>query len=109
MRPEAYIGITGFVARKEVDEVFAALTKDTNRLVMVGVLVSDKTLAGEKNKWPQRYPKPDVLSTIFRSYRNALNLIHFNTKEPNRLLYSMSMAQDLAGFDCHGFQLNIAW
>ena len=46
---------------------------------------------------------------IFRGYRNLLNLIHFNTKEPEKLFDDMCLAQDLAGPNCHGFQLNIAW
>ena len=109
MRPKPYIGITGFMTGDEVDKVLDALSEDTDRLVMIGGLVSSKTLRHEPNKWPQRYPSPDKLCKIFRGYRNLLNLIHFNTKEPEKLFDDMCLAQDLAGPNCHGFQLNIAW
>ncbi len=109
MRPQPYIGVTGFMLRQEVDWVLKTLPEDFGRLVMIGVLVSGKTLHGQPNKWPNRYPKGEVLKTLFPDNRHALNLIHFNTKEPERLLYDMCLAQDLCGSNCHGFQLNIAW
>jgi hypothetical protein len=109
MRPQPYIGITGFMTTGEINEVLDVLPRGTNRQVMVGVLVSSKTLRGIPNKWPQRYPKPDELSQIFTERREALNLLHFNTKEPEHLLEDMLLAQSMAGPNCHGFQLNIAW
>lgn len=109
MRPRPCIGITGFTARKQIDWLFDSLPKNFSRPVMVGVLVSGKTLHGQPNKWPERYPKAEVLKTLFPSNENALNLIHFNTKEPQNLFEDMCLAQDLAGPNCHGFQLNIAW
>ncbi len=109
MRPQPYIGITGFMSRKEVNWVLMPFIEKIDRPIMVGVLVSSRTLRGEANKWPNRYPKPEVLRELFPAYGNLLNLIHFNTKEPDSLLYDMCLAQDLAGPNCHGFQLNIAW
>ncbi|TSC69336.1 MAG: Uncharacterized protein G01um101456_241 [Parcubacteria group bacterium Gr01-1014_56] len=108
-RSEPYIGITGFTTAGEINGVLDVLPRYTYRQVMVGVLVSSKTLRGIPNKWPQRYPKPEKLSQIFTAHRKALNLIHFNTKEPERLLDDMLLAQSMAGPNCHGFQLNIAW
>lgn len=110
MRPQPYIGITGFTHRDQINAVVHdALPVDTDRLVMAGVLVSNRTLRGETNKWPNRYPKPEGLKDIFPRYNCLLNLIHFNTKEPDKLLDDMCKAQDLAGPNCDGFQLNIAW
>lgn len=109
MRPQSYIGITGFMSREEVDGVLSVLPDDTDRLVMIGVLASGKTLRGEPNKWPRRYPKVDEVWSIFPRNRNTLNLIHFNTKEPALLLEDMLYTHRLAGPHCHGFQLNLAW
>jgi len=112
MRPKPYIGITGFMTQGEVEGVLDVLPIGTDQLVMIGVLASNKTLRGEENKWPKRYPKPETLETIFPSSSdlNSLNLIHFNTNEsPVGLFREMCGAQVLAGPHCHGFQLNVVW
>ena len=109
MRPRSYIGITGFMQAKEVDAMLSVLPRDSDRLVMLGVLASGKTLRFQPNNWPQRYPRRENLGTIFAPCENVLNLIHYNTKEPEHLLEDMILAQSLAGKNCHGFQLNIAW
>ena len=107
MRP--YIGVTGFTAQNQVNEALAAVLPQGTRKVMVGVLASGKTIWGVPNKWPARYPTPDALGGIFTSHGNALNLIHYNTKEPDTLLPQLARTRLLAGPYCHGFQLNIAW
>jgi hypothetical protein len=50
-----------------------------------------------------------VLRTIFVRHPKALNLVHFNTGKPSKLLDDMFYTLHLAGPDCHGLQLNIAW
>lgn len=110
MRPQPYIGITGFTHRDQINAiVHDALPLDTDRLVMAGVLVSNRTLRGETSKWPNRYPKVEKLKDIFPRYTCLLSLIHFNTNEPEKLLDDMCKAQDFTGPNCDGFQLNIAW
>lgn len=112
MRPRPYIGVTGFMSRREVlavEDAHCELPLISDVLLMVGVLVSSKTLRGELNKFPARYPKPEQLGSIFTGRVDNLNLLHFNTKEQDRLLDDMCRAQDLAGPKCDGFQLNIAW
>jgi hypothetical protein len=95
------------MSRQEIDFVLAARAPDT--LVMVGVLASGKTIRGESNKWPRRYPLACHLNGIFGEHDNVLNLIHFNTRQLDVLLQDMTYTHALAGPHCHGFQLNIAW
>jgi hypothetical protein len=106
-----YIGITGFMSSKEITKVLSVLPQNSNRLVMVGVLASNKTIRGETNKFPMRYPKPDALRKIFvkSSKHRRLNLVHFNTSDPDNLFDDLCLVQELAGPHCHGVQLNIAW
>lgn len=113
-----YIGITGFMSRGEVEEVLksaligvgnSADQNISNRLIMIGVLASLKTLKGIPNKWPNRYPKPNQLSEIFVNSSLALNLIHYSTKEPDWLLGQLLFLEGLAGPNLDGFQLNITW
>ena len=104
-----YIGVTGFMNKDEVLAVLNMLPQDLKRKVMIGVLASSKTIQGFSNKWPSRYPKPENLGDIFQPHPEALNLIHFNTDDPEFLFEQTEKARALAGKHCHGFQLNIAW
>jgi len=83
--------------------------EDSGRLVMVGVLASQKTFQGQRNKWPNRYPKVGDIKKIFTDHPQALNLIHYNTKEPKTLCEQLLEIAKLCGPNLHGFQLNVAW
>jgi hypothetical protein len=104
-----YVGVTGFMSRVEVNEALAMIPEGSKRRLMVGVLMSSKTLAGETNKWPGRYPKKDAVADIFVDDPRALNLIHYNTDNPNNLCTELRRIVELAGSHLDGFQLNIAW
>lgn len=104
-----YIGVTGFMSRAEVDAVLEAVPVDANRLLMVGVLVSSKTMFGIPNNKPNRYPAADKIAGIFSDHPLALNLVHFNTKDLNELFDQMMAVTELGGENFHGFQLNIKW
>ncbi|MBI2410028.1 hypothetical protein HYV30_03240 [Candidatus Kaiserbacteria bacterium] len=77
--------------------------------LMLGYLVSSKTLNGIPNKWPGRYPRINRLRPALRRHPALLNLIHFNTDNRMRLAADLIRLHELAGPDLHGFQLNIAW
>lgn len=102
----SYVGITGFVSRAEVDACFDALPDGLT--LMCGVLVSAKTLRGERNKWWRRYPRVEDVAAIFSPDPRCLNLIHYcddvapDTETVERLL-------SLGGEHLHGFQFNGAW
>ena len=104
-----YIGITGFMASGEVAEVLGSMPKDCERLLMVGVLASQKTLRGEQNKWPNRYPAMDQIAGIFQPHPLALNLLHYHTRDKETLYEDLMRLTDIAGEHLHGFQLNIMW
>ena len=110
MKKKPYIGVTGFMFP---DQVIAALEstdfKKADRLLMVGVLASSKTIQGLTNKWPHRYPEFERIKDIFQDHESCLNLIHYNTKEPETLTEQLLKVTDAAGPNLHGFQLNIAW
>lgn len=106
---KSYIGITGFMDRREVHEIQDAIPPGSDRLLMVGVLVSSKTLRGEGNKHPMRYPLVERVREIFTNHPQVLNLVHFNTKEPDLLEEHLRRVAMLSGPFFHGFQLNMAW
>lgn len=106
---QPYVGITGFMSQNEIQSVLDSMPKDSNRLLMVGVLASQKTLRGEKNKWPNRYPRVGNIGDIFFRDSRTLNLIHYNTKEPESLAEQLDEMTRLGGQNLEGFQLNLAW
>jgi hypothetical protein len=109
MYPPSYIGMTGFSTREQVEAVLAHRSKSAKHYLMIGVLVSHKSLHGQPLDQPKRYPPREVLGDIFTDGKQLLNLLHFNTNAPEQLLDDMLLAQDLAGIFCHGFQLNMMW
>lgn len=104
-----YTGITGVMAKEDVRAVLDARSPWSKRKIMIGVLASSKTINGELNGQPDRYPTPEQMGSIFEDHSKALNLVHFSTKDPGVLFEDMVKAFTLAGPYCHGLQLNIAW
>lgn len=104
-----YIGITGFMTEKEGDMVLSVIPPDSKQKLMRGVLVSQKTMRGEPNKRPNRYPKSEDIAGIFTDHPLALNLVHYNTNEHETLYGQMMDVTKIAGQNLHGFQLNLAW
>lgn len=104
-----YIGVTGFMSRTEVNEALAMIPQRTKHRLMVGVLMSSKTLAGEQNKWPGRYPKKEAIADIFVDDPRVLNLIHYSTDSPETLFSQLVEVTKLVGPHLDGFQLNMAW
>lgn len=107
MRPQPYIGVTGFMARDEVLSILSGVP--AGRLLMVGVLASSKTLRGEQNSWPNRFPLTSEIQQIFVPDPRALNLIHFSTDDQVTLETQLEQAIYLGGPAFNGFQLNMVW
>lgn len=109
MKP--YIGVTGFMTRNEVQEVLSLLPKGFKECfyLMVGVLVSNKTLNGGTNSYPFKYPMIEDVTRIFLNRSDVLNLIHYSTDYPDKLLVDMLRLMELGGDNCHGIQLNVTW
>jgi len=106
---KSYVGITGFMNQWEIESILNLFTEAASRKLMVGILVSWKTLNGQKNKYPRRYPKIKKVAQLFPDSPRSVNLIHYNTKEPESLLSQLFLLTDIGGKNLHGFQLNMTW
>lgn len=107
-RPTPYIGVTGFMNADEVQTALSAM-EGSKRKLMVGVLASAKTMRGEPNKWPNRFPFVERIANIFCEDPNALNLIHFATDDRNTIDAQLVRMIELGGKHLDGFQLNMVW
>ncbi|MCX6714957.1 MAG: hypothetical protein NTX72_04020 [Candidatus Uhrbacteria bacterium] len=103
-----YIGVTGFMNQEEVRAALAALS-GTKHELMVGVLASAKTLRGETNSWPNRFPNVQEIAGIFSEDPRTLNLIHFATDDRNTIDVQLADMIELGGANLDGFQLNMVW
>jgi hypothetical protein len=108
---QPYVGITGFMCRKEVEHCLRFIPADTDRIFMAGVLASQKTINGETNSKPRRYPRRENFASIFSDDPRVLNLIHFGTDNPaHPALYDDLMrCAEYAGESLGGFQINAVW
>jgi hypothetical protein len=111
-----YISISGITLLSEIEKlnsVAGELQKKYNaeHSYVNGILVSSKTLRGDTNKWPQRYPKVNTIASMLSTppQPNAYNLVHFNTDEPWDLFRSLVYIKGVCGPHLHGLQLNITW
>lgn len=110
MKKKPYVGVTGFMFPDQVIKSLENIDfKKADRLLMVGVLASSKTIQGLTNKWPHRYPLFERIKDIFQKNEDCLNLVHYNTKQPDDLLAQLVQITDEVGPVLNGFQLNIAW
>lgn len=104
-----YIGVTGFTRQSEVKFALESVPHNNAHRLMVGVLMSSKTLRGEQNKWPNRYPRKEDVAGIFVDDPRALNLVHYSTDDRTTLANQLQEIEGLAGEAFDGFQLNVPW
>lgn len=112
MTPLPYVGVSGLMSRAAVDACLAAFEQafpHGDHLLMVGVLASQKTVAGVANKHPRRYPRvPDVADIFADHPRLTLNLVHYASDTQPTLPELRDLAS-VAGHLCEGFQFNVTW
>jgi hypothetical protein len=105
-----YVGVTGFTDKSQVEQALAVPHGTYQGKVMVGVLVSYKTLHGlPKSFHPNRYPSIGKVGEIFTDHPRALNLIHYGTHVKDELFGQLMALTQAGGPNLHGFQLNIPW
>lgn len=104
-----YIGITGFMARDEVESILEVVPSGRRHKLMVGVLASSKTISGLGNKWPGRYPPMPVISRIFIDDPRTVNLIHYATDDMKTLPDQTAQLVRCVGPHHQGYQLNMKW
>ncbi len=120
MGRKPYVGVTGFTACEQVEEVLKVFPKLTGKtmgdweqlpvMLMAGVLVSSKTMRGGINRWPERYPEIGKVEEIIPHDPRVLGLIHFNT-DAEDIASELKDLFDILGYpkNIDGVQLNVPW
>lgn len=105
---KAYIGITGFMDRDEVGIVLEMMPQYSKKLLMVGVLVNDRTIQCLDTRGG-RHPSIKNIKNILVYHPLVLNMIHFYTKDADTLCDQLIKLTELGGPNLHGFQFNMIW
>lgn len=102
-----YIGVAGFMTPEEVTDALRWVRRGSDRRLMVGVLMDPRTLAGQANERPARYPKREAVSGIFPNDPRTLNLVHYRTgsDHPDPLSVQLEEITELAGPNLDGIQI----
>ncbi len=84
-------------------------TYPSDRLIMIGIAESMKSLVGIPTRHNRRFAKLDDIEDIFTDHPLALNIIHYATNNLSTLAYQLMQVASYAGPNLHGFQLNTDW
>lgn len=108
-----YIGITDFENAAQVTAMAKVLTAnsgvDKERQLMVGIMMSRKTLLDLPTKWTDVWPNKDELSSIFVSHHRVLNTLHYADFDGVDVLMNLVRAMTYGGFDLDAVQLDMIW
>src|SRR5690606_15726794 len=102
-RRTPYIGITGFTSPEQTRAALQIM-RGSPRKLMIGVLASKKSIAGLPVRQQKRYPHFNDIEPIFRFERQALNLLHYHTDEPDKLREDLDYLMAKMKFRLEGFQ-----
>ena len=119
-RTGPYVGVTGITNIAEMIACGRAFWETVSKLgecaaerikFMGGVLVSSKTLGGQINKYPNRYPVvskiPEIFATGYEPH--LLQTIHYNTDDAATIDEQIDEIVRISGQHLHALQLNMKW
>lgn len=108
-----YIGITDFMTRNQTLEMLscfrAAPRCNTSHKLMVGVMMSHKTLNGLDTKWTKAFPANEQISDIFVRSPLAFNTLHYADYTNTDVFNSLTRAISCGGININALQLDMIW
>jgi hypothetical protein len=109
-----YIGITDFMTGEQARTMLRSFGEYRSgmgpRKLMVGVMMSYKTLNGLPTKWADAFPKNVEVPTIFIDHPLAFNTLHYaDYDEATSTSDILSMMQICLGGNLHAVQLDMPW
>ena len=80
-----------------------------DRYLMIGVMMSYKTLHDLPTRWAPIFPKKEFLKYIFTPYERCLNTIHYADYEEREMIESLDRVMAYGGENLHAIQLDMVW
>jgi len=107
-----YIGITDFETGEQARQMldfFGRLSPPANRRLMIGVMMSYRTLKGLKTPWSQVWPPKEKLVEIFIEHPLAYNTLHYADYDGSTTEEDLLEAIGFCGDNLHALQLDMIW
>ena len=108
-----YIGITDFMKPEEAERMLKFFgecgAEETGRRLMVGVMMSCRTLNNYPTKWTPVFPPKETIKDIFVSHPLAFNTLHYADYEGINLRRNIEFAVSFCGPNIHAIQLDMIW
>lgn len=114
MKTAPYIGITDFTSPEQVKkmlEVFQGHKSPRSlRVLHVGVMMSFKTLNGQKSKWLNVFPPKETIAEIFSlNNEDIYNCLHYADYKDQTRSEDLVRGLEYAGPSVHAVQLDMTW
>ncbi len=109
---EPYIGITDFTSYEEVAAMKAILDKNptpARHKLMVGAMMSRKTLLGLPSPWTKVFPSHNSLTSIFSETEGVVNCLHYADYDGLSSSEDIEEAMFLCGPNVTCVQLDMTW
>lgn len=81
----------------------------TNRKLMIGTMMSFKTLNGEPSKWSVAWAKNEYVAKIFIDHPSVFNTLHYADYNCNTSTSHLIEAAEWGGPNLHALQLDMVW
>lgn len=108
-----YIGITDFMSREQtlsaLDKFYSLNRGHLPHKLMIGVMMSYKTLHGLPTKWTAAFPSNDQIADIFVANPLALNTLHYADYTNTDVCNSLTRAIEYGGDNIEAIQLDMVW
>jgi hypothetical protein len=110
-----YIGITDFPSGDQSLDTLRFFDSlcDTPKMahckLMVGVMMSFKTMTGKPSKWTSIWPKKEEIGKIFVDHPRAFNALHYADYNGYTSVAHLVEAVEWGGPELHAIQLDMIW
>lgn len=112
----SYIGITDFATPEQslrmarhFEDTRVVLGDAADRRLMVGVMMSYKTLHGIETKWAAAWPAKEEVADIFVDHPLVFNTLHYADFDGTTTLDDLLRAVAFGGPNLHALQFDMIW
>ncbi len=105
----SYIGITDFETPEQVRDMLKVFSEATQRKLMIGVMMSFKTLIGIPTKWSNVWISKERIASVFIDHPRVFNTLHYADYDGNTVLAHLLDAVSFGGEYIQGLQFDMVW
>ena len=104
-----YIGITDVPTAVAARRFGDCMPNWVDAKVMIGVMMSEKTLNQKPTKWAKVFPPKESIAEIFTDHARVLNTLHYADYDGVSKVQDLLRAVSYSGPHLHALQLDMIW